>query len=57
MGQFAVRLDFQQAAEREPHLRLPLVVTFEKQRRGWRKVWLVKSVSGHDIEQRFEDLY
>jgi hypothetical protein len=57
IGHFAVRLEFQQAAGREPHLRLPLVVTFEKQRRGWRKAWLVKSVSGHGIEQRFEDLY
>jgi hypothetical protein len=56
-GRFLVQLEFQQAGRYEPPLRLPLGVTFERQRRGWRKVWLVKSVSGHDIERRFEEFY
>jgi hypothetical protein len=56
-GYFVVQLEFQQAGRYQPPLRLPLVVEFEKQRRGWRKVWVVKSVSGHDIERRFEDFY
>jgi hypothetical protein len=56
-GYFVVQLEFEQAGRYQPPLRLPLVVEFERQRRGWRKAWVVKSVSGHDIERRFEDFY
>jgi hypothetical protein len=56
-GRFDVQLDFQEAGRHEPPLRLPLVVEFEKQRQRWRRVWLVKSVSGHGIEGNLEGLY
>ena len=56
-GRFHVQLDFQEAGRHEPPLRLPLVVEFEKQRQRWRRVWLVKSVSGHGIEGNLEGLY
>ena len=56
-GRFDVQLDFQEAGRHEPPLRLPLVVEFEKQRQRWRRVWLVKSVSGHGIERNLEGLY
>ncbi len=56
-GRFVAELEFEQAGGHDPPLRVPLVVEFEKQRRGWRKVWLVKSVSGHGLEKGFEGLY
>jgi len=30
-------------------------VEFEKERRRWRRVWLVKSVTGHDLESMTQD--
>lgn len=56
-GRFEVQLEFQEAGRREPPLRLPLVVEFERQRQKWRRVWLVKSVSGHGIGSNVEGLY
>jgi hypothetical protein len=56
-GRFDVQLEFQEAGRHELPLRLPLVVEFEKQRQRWRRVWLVKSVSGHGIEGNLEGLY
>ena len=56
-GRFEVQLEFHEAGRHEPPLRLPLVVEFEKQRQRWRRVWLVKSVSGHGIESNLEGLY
>jgi len=56
-GRFEVQLEFYEAGRHEPPLRLPLVVEFEKQRQKWRRVWLVKSVSGHGIGSNVEGLY
>lgn len=56
-GRFVAELEFEQAGRYDPPLRLPLVVEFEKQRRRWRRVWVVKSVSGHGLEKGFEGLY
>jgi len=56
-GRFEVELEFREAGRYEPPLRLPLVVDFEKRRQRWRRVWLVKSVSGHGIERSIEGLY
>lgn len=56
-GRFVAELEFEQAGRHEPPLRLPLVVEFEKQRRRWGRVWLVKSVGGHGLEKGFEGLY
>jgi len=54
-GWFGVTVHLQAGEQR---LRLPemqLTVQFEKERRGWRKVWLVTSMSGHDLEAMTED--
>ncbi len=56
-GRFEVELAFQEGGRPDLPLRLPLVVQFEKQRRGWRKAWVVRSVGGHGIERNFEGLY
>jgi hypothetical protein len=56
-GQFQVRVEFSQGGQTEPEVRLPLTVEFEKERRGLKKVWAVKSVSGHGMERSFEGLY
>jgi len=55
-GRFEVELAFSQTGESGLPGRLPLVVKFEKQRRGWRKLWLVKSVGGHGLGRNFEEL-
>lgn len=55
-GRFDVQLSFQNAGRYEPPVRLPLVIEFEKQRQRWRRVWLVKSVSGHGIGSGLEGL-
>jgi len=56
-GRLEVRVEFSQGGRTEPVVRLPLTVEFEKERRGLKKVWAVKSVSGHGMERRFEGLY
>ncbi len=38
------------------HLRLFLTVDFERERRGLRKVWLVKSMSGFDPDELIEEM-
>jgi hypothetical protein len=55
-GRFEVELAFDQGGGPEPPTRLNLEVDFARQRKGWRKVWLVKSVSGHGLGRDFEGL-
>jgi len=54
-GRFQVEVMFEEDGGQAPPLRFDLAVRFEKQRRRLSRVWLVKSVSGHGIERRFED--
>ena len=55
-GRFEVELVFHEYEHYESPVNLSLTVDFEKQRRRWRKVWLVTSVSGHGLESDFEGL-
>ena len=55
-GRFQVELTFSQGGGVELPQRLNLEVDFQQQRRGWRKVWLVKSVNGHGLGRNFEGL-
>ena len=54
-GDFPVQVLLEEEGQHCPPLRFDLEVEFEKQRRGWHKVWLVKAVNGHGLEKRFED--
>lgn len=53
-GEFLVRLAELTRGEYELPGELRLRVSFEKQRRGWRKTWLVTSVEGHGLSEDFE---
>ena len=54
-GWFGVTVYLQVGARRVKLPEMQLTVRFEKERRGWRKVWLVRSVSGHDLESITQD--
>ena len=54
-GRFEVQFLLEAEGESYPPLHLHLGVDFQKVRRGWRKVWLVKAVNGHGVKERFED--
>lgn len=56
-GSFLVQVLLEEQGQRLPALRFDLEVEFEKQRRGWRKVWLVKAVNGHGLERKVEDIF
>ncbi len=55
-GRFEVTVLFEQNGRQAPPVRLDLTVQFEKQRRRLRKVWLVKSSSGHGLEKGLENV-
>lgn len=52
-GRFQVELAFTQGGGE----RLNLEVDFQRERKSWKKVWLVKSVSGHGQTRDLEGLY
>ena len=54
-GWFGVTVYLHAGAHRLELPDMQLTVQFEKQRRGWRKVWLVRSVTGHDLESMTQD--
>jgi len=54
-GNFEVQVLLEAEGESYPPMHLRLGVEFEKVRRGWHKVWLVKAVNGHGVKERFED--
>jgi hypothetical protein len=54
-GTFEVRLLLSQNSQSLESGLLHLSVEFEQQKRRWRKVWLVKSVSGPELGKLFED--
>jgi hypothetical protein len=56
-GDFLVQVLLEEQGQRLPALHFDLEVEFEKQRRGWRKVWLVTAVNGHGLENRAEDIF
>ncbi len=55
-GRFQVELAFSQGGGVELPQRLNLEVDFQRERKGWKKVWLVKSVQGHSLGRNFEGL-
>jgi len=54
MGRFVGRVVVEQEGQYMAPLNLDATVEFEKQRRGWRKVWLVKSISEATLAQEYE---
>jgi hypothetical protein len=52
-GEFAVRVITEGLGVNQP-IAMRLTVEFTKRRRGLRKVWLVKSVSGHGLSSALE---
>jgi len=54
-GWFGVTVYLHAGAHRLELPEMQLTVEFEKERRGWRKVWLVRSVTGHDLESMTQD--
>ena len=54
-GVFSVHVLLEEQGE-TAGLDLNLTVQFEKQRRRWRRVWLVKSVSGYEPERVWGDM-
>jgi hypothetical protein len=55
-GQLAVNVMMTRDGRQMPPLPLELTVRFEKERRGWRRVWLVESVTGQNLGRVFEDV-
>jgi hypothetical protein len=53
-GRFRVGLTLREGEE-AAHLDMDLGVEFEKRRKGWRRVWQVKSVSGYHPEELWGD--
>ncbi|UCC68876.1 MAG: hypothetical protein JSV79_02825 [Armatimonadota bacterium] len=56
VGQFQVDVRLQEEGGLVQTLNLFLTVGFERQRRGLRKVWLVKSVRGFDPDELIEEM-
>lgn len=54
-GWFGVTVYLHAGAHRLELPDMQLTVEFEKERRRWRRVWLVKSVTGHDLESMTQD--
>lgn len=54
MGRFVGRVVVEQEGQYVAPLNLDVTVEFEKQRRGWRKVWLIKSISEATLAQEYE---
>jgi hypothetical protein len=54
-GRFDVTVYFEENGRYSPPLRFEVQAEFGKQRRGLRKVWLVKSSSGHGLEKGFDN--
>jgi len=55
-GQFQVDVRLEEEGRLVQSLNLFLTVGFERERRGLRKLWLVKSVSGFDPDELIEEL-
>ena len=54
-GWFGVTVYLHAGAHRLELPDMQLTVEFEKERRRWRRVWLVKCVTGHDLESMTQD--
>ena len=55
MGRFVGRVVVEQEGQYMAPLNLDVTVEFEKQRRRWRQVWLIKSISDATVAQELED--
>ncbi len=56
VGRLEVDVRLEEEGRLVRHLRLFLTVDFERERRGLRKVWLVKSMSGFDPDELIEEM-